>query len=139
MRLNTAKGRTMYYTKRTNDGSKRVGWLRSKALRAARGLARGMAAARALPMALRPTTLAFALALVVTALPAGYASAQGNSPANTAAQVPALLGGKVSALVANTAGDTLASAIDGAGVYVGSVTPAGINWVLQAFPSGVMA
>jgi hypothetical protein len=70
-----------------------------------------------------PCALAFA-ALHVT-----HAFAQNNAQANaaSASQVPSLLGGKVQALVANAAGDTLAVAIDRAGVYVGSPTAAGMN------------
>ena len=47
-------------------------------------------------------------------LPAPRAYAQASATATQ--QVPALLGGKVEALAANAAGDTLAVAIEGAGV-----------------------
>lgn len=53
--------------------------------------------------------------------------------------MPALLGGKVNALVANKAGDMLATAIEGAGVREqmrGKVSACGMNWAAQTFPAG---
>jgi hypothetical protein len=94
----------------------------------ASAFARALAAASALPIVL-------SLALAFAALPATHARAQANAAnAASATEVPALLGGKVEALVANSAGDTLAVAIEGAGVYVGTISAAGMNWAAQTVP-----
>jgi hypothetical protein len=99
---------------------------------AASAFTRTLAAASALPIVL-------SLALAFAALPATHACAQANSAnaanAASASEVPALLGGKVEALVANAAGDTLATAIEGAGLYVGTISAGGMNWTAQTFPS----
>lgn len=80
-------------------------------------------------------TLTFTLCAL--ALWAAELSGPAQAQASAAApQVPALLGGKVNALVANTAGDTLATAIEGAGVRAGTVSAGGMNWAAQTFPAG---
>jgi hypothetical protein len=81
-----------------------------------------------------PIVLSFALAFA--ALPATHARAQANTAnAASATDVPALLGGRVVALATNSPGDTLATAIEGSGAFVGVASTAGLNWAPQSFPA----